>query len=52
MNGLWYMLTENKWVLIDAFDCVDNQLCAVFEIELIYKPRDVITIPVVVHVVH
>jgi hypothetical protein len=42
----------NYDVLIDAFDCVDNQLCAVFEIELIYKPRDVITIPVVVHVIH
>ncbi len=39
-------------ILIDEFNCISNQLCATLEIELIYVPREVITIPVAVHIIH
>ena len=39
-------------VLIDQWDCTSNTLCASLQVELVYTPRAVITIPVVVHVIH
>jgi hypothetical protein len=39
-------------VLVNEYNCQVNELCASLEIELIYTPREVITIPVVVHIVH
>jgi len=39
-------------ILIDEYNCISNSLCASLQIELVYTPRPVITIPVVVHVVH
>ena len=39
-------------ILIDEYNCLSNILCATLEIELIYVPRSVITIPVIFHVVH
>lgn len=46
------IVTETFDVLIDQYDCTSNSLCASLQVELIYTPRSVITIPVVVHVVH
>ncbi len=39
-------------VLIDEYNCVSNSICASLEVELIYTPRPVVTIPVIVHVIH
>lgn len=46
------MTTGNYDVLVDAFNCTSNTLCAKMEVELWNIPRAKITIPVVVHVVH
>ncbi|MBE7443502.1 MAG: T9SS type A sorting domain-containing protein [Flavobacteriales bacterium] len=46
------IVTETFDVLIDQYDCTSNSLCASLQVELIYTPRSVITIPVVVHVIH
>lgn len=46
------IVTETFDVLVDQYDCTSNSLCASLQVELIYNPRSVITIPVVVHVVH
>ncbi|MCC7331792.1 MAG: hypothetical protein IT232_04200, partial [Flavobacteriales bacterium] len=46
------IVTETFDVLIDQYNCTSNSLCASLQVELIYTPRSVITIPVVVHVVH
>lgn len=46
------IVTETFDVLIDKYDCTSNSLCASLQVELIYTPRSVITIPVVVHVIH
>ena len=46
-------LTSGSYdILINEYDCISNTLCASLEVELIYTPRPVITIPVVVHVIH
>ena len=42
----------NYDVLVNQYGCLSNQLCASFQVELWYIPRQVITIPVVVHVMH
>lgn len=42
----------NYDILIDEYNCISNSLCANLEVELVYTPRPVITIPVVVHVIH
>jgi hypothetical protein len=42
----------NYDILIDAFGCLSNTLCASLQVELWYIPRPIITIPVVVHVIH
>jgi hypothetical protein len=42
----------NYDILINQYGCLNNQLCASLEVELWYTPRQVITIPVVVHVIH
>lgn len=42
----------NYDVLVNQYGCLSNQLCASFQVELWYIPRQVITIPVVVHVIH
>lgn len=42
----------NYDILVDAFNCANNSICANLEVELWYIPRQIITIPVVVHVVH
>lgn len=39
-------------ILVDAFNCASNTLCASLEVELIKKPRPVITVPVVFHIIH
>jgi hypothetical protein len=39
-------------ILVNEFDCQSNQLCASLEVKLIYTPRTVVTIPVIVHVIH
>lgn len=39
-------------ILVDEYDCISNSLCASLKVELVYKPRAIITIHVVVHVVH
>jgi|SRR3990172_1110512 len=39
-------------ILIDEYNCISNSLCADLAVELIYTPRPVIIIPVVVHVIH
>ncbi len=44
--------TGNYDILIDQYNCQSNTTCASLEIELVYTPRPVITIPVVVHVIH
>lgn len=42
----------NYDILIDQYDCQSNTTCASLEVELVYTPRPVVTIPVVVHVIH
>lgn len=42
----------NYYVIVTEFDCQSNQICASLEIELLYTPRETVTIPVVVHIVH
>lgn len=42
----------NYDILIDEYNCADNTLCASLEVELVYTPRPVVTIPVVVHVIY
>lgn len=39
-------------ILIDQYDCISNSLCMELVVKLVYIPRQVITIPVVVHVVY
>lgn len=46
------LATGDYDILIDEFNCLNNSLCASLEVELVYTPRPVITIPVVVHVIH
>ncbi len=46
------LTSGNYDILIDEYGCLSNSLCAELVVELIYTPRPVITIPVVVHVVH
>lgn len=46
-------LTSGSYdILVNEFDCQSNELCASLEVELIYTPREVITIPVIVHIIH
>lgn len=42
----------NYDVLLDEYNCLSNSACASLEVELVYTPRPVVTIPVVVHVLH
>ncbi len=42
----------NYDLLVDEYGCINNNLCAVLEVELLNIPRPKITIPVVVHVIH
>lgn len=44
--------TGNYSILVDAYNCTSNSLCASMEVELWNIPRPKITIPVVVHVIH
>ena len=46
------MASGNYDLLVDAYNCASNSLCANMEVELWNIPRQKITIPVVVHVVH
>ncbi len=46
------ILSGNYDILVDAFGCLSNTLCASLQVELRYIPRPVITIPVVVHIIH
>jgi hypothetical protein len=46
------LMSGNYDILIDEYNCISNSLCASLEVELIYTPRPVITIPVVVHVIY
>lgn len=39
-------------ILIDEYNCNSNTICASLEVKLVYTPRPVLTIPVVVHVVY
>ncbi|MBN4061676.1 T9SS type A sorting domain-containing protein [Bacteroidales bacterium AH-315-I05] len=39
-------------ILIDEYDCIHNATCADLTVELVFEPRPVITIPIVVHVVY
>ena len=45
-------ITGNYDILINEYECMSNTLCSNLEIELWYKPRPVITIPVVIHIIH
>lgn len=42
----------NYNILVDAYNCASNALCASLAVELWNIPRPKITIPVVVHVIH
>ena len=46
------LTSGNYDILIDEYNCVSNQTNSTLEVELVYIPRPVITIPVVVHVFH
>ncbi len=46
------LITGNYDILIDQYNCQSNTTCASLEVELVYTPRPVVTIPVVVHVIH
>ena len=46
------IVSGNYDLLVDAYDCADNTLCANMAVELWYIPRPKIIIPVVVHVIH
>lgn len=46
------MTSGNYDILVDAYNCTSNTLCATMEVELWNIPRPKITIPVVVHVIH
>lgn len=46
------MLSGNYDLLVDAYNCNSNALCANLAVELWNIPRSKITIPVVVHVMH
>jgi len=44
--------TGNYRILVDEYPCSSNSLCAHVSVTLLYTPRPVIEIPVVVHVVY
>ena len=46
------LTSGNYDILIDEYNCVSNQTNSTLEVELVYIPRPVITIPVVVHIIH
>lgn len=46
------LTSGNYDILVDQYGCYDTAACAELAVELIYTPRPVITIPVVVHVMH
>ena len=46
------MASGNYDLLVDAYNCTSNTLCANMAVELWNIPRPKITIPVVVHIVH
>ncbi len=46
------LTSGNYDILIDEYNCISNQTSATLEVELVYIPRPVITIPVVVHIIH
>lgn len=46
------MVSGNYDLLVDAYNCTSNTLCANMAVELWNIPRPKITIPVVVHVIH
>lgn len=46
------IFSGNYDILLDKYGCEPKDLCASLEVELWYIPRQVITIPVVVHVIH
>jgi len=46
------MSNGNYDLLVDAYNCTSNTLCATMAVVLVNIPRPKITIPVVVHVIH